>query len=56
MPEHGGGGLRLVDNAHGEIGFGQALQRLLGLAGVLIFEQHFAEAVDRRGVIVSRFK
>src|SRR5689334_24083782 len=40
MPEHGGRGLRLADDADGHIGFGQALQRLLDVARGLVARHH----------------
>src|ERR1700761_5769778 len=47
MPQHGGGGLRLGHDADGHIGLGQALQRLLDMAGGLVLGHHALEAVDR---------
>ena len=50
MPEHGGGGLRLVDDAERHVGLGQAHQRLLDMARRLVLGDHHLEAVDRRDV------
>src|SRR5262249_31680767 len=51
MPEHGGGGLRLPDDAGRHIGLGQAVQRLLDMARGLILGHHGLETVDRAGVV-----
>ena len=53
VAEHGRGGLRLVRDAQREIGLGQAIERLLGVAGRLVLGQHVAEAVDRGRVILA---
>src|ERR1700736_2717799 len=52
MPEHGGGGLRLADDADRPIGLGEPGQRLLDMARGLILGDHGLEAVDRGGVVV----
>src|SRR6202140_5023028 len=51
VPEHGGGGLRLADDADRHIGLGQPGQRFLDMAGGLILGHHGLEAVDRSGVV-----
>ena len=51
VPEHGGGGLRLVDDAERHVGLGQAHQRLLDVARGLVLADDVAEAVDRAGVV-----
>src|SRR5215472_4581348 len=52
MPEHGGGGLRLADDADRQIGLGQALQRFLDMARGLVLRDHGLETIDRRRVVV----
>src|ERR1700716_2418113 len=51
MPEHGGGGLRLADDADRHIGFGQPRQRFLDMPRGLILGDHGLEAVDRAGKV-----
>src|SRR3954447_10351001 len=52
MPEHGGGGLRLADDADRHIGFGQPRQRFLDVPRGLVLRDHGLEAVDGGGVVV----
>src|SRR6201999_3028452 len=52
MPEHGGGGLRLADNADRHIGLGEPLQRFLDMPRGLILGHHGLEAVDRSRVVL----
>ena len=51
VAEHGRRGLRLIDDAEREIGLGEPLQRLFGMAGRLIFRQNIAETVDRSRIV-----
>src|ERR1700676_3360115 len=51
VPEHGGGGLRLADDADRHIGLGQPRQRFLDMPGGLILGDHRLEAVDRGGIV-----
>src|SRR6202040_291070 len=51
VPEHGGCGLRLADDADRHIGLGQPGQRLLDMPRGLILGDHGLEAVDRGGVV-----
>src|ERR1700704_5565223 len=51
VPEHGGGGLRLADDADRHIGLGQPGQRFLDVARGLILGDHGLEAVDGGGVV-----
>ena len=53
VPEHGGGRLRLVDDAERHVGLGQAHQRLLDVTGGLVLADDVAEAVDRGGVVAA---
>ena len=53
VAEHGGRGLRLVDQAHRQIGLDQTLQRLLDVARLLVFDDHNAEAIDRRDIFAA---
>src|SRR4051812_44617310 len=52
VPEHGGRGLCLANNADGHIGFSQARQRLLDVARGLVLRDHRLEAIDRRDVVL----
>ncbi len=52
MPEHGGRGLRLVDDAERHIGFGQPHQRLFDVTRGLVLGDHDFEAVDGAGVVL----
>src|SRR5665213_2733873 len=54
VPEHGGRGLCLLDDAERHIGFGQALERLLDMAGGLIAGHHDFETIDGAGVVLLR--
>src|SRR3954464_7238789 len=51
MPEHGGRGLRLADDADGHIGLGEPGERFLDMAGGLIAGDHGLEAIDGGGVV-----
>src|ERR1700694_370985 len=51
VPEHGGGGLRLADDADRHIGLGQPRQRFLDMPGGLILGDHRLEGVDRGGIV-----
>src|SRR6476620_8029843 len=51
VPEDGGGGLRLADDADRQIAFGETEQRFLDMAGSLIAGHHGLEAVDGRGEV-----
>src|ERR1700730_1332916 len=51
MSQHGGGGLRLADDADRHIGLGQPGQRFLDMPRGLILGDHGLEAVDRGGVV-----
>src|SRR5713226_3105619 len=51
VPEHGGGGLRLADDADRHIGLGQPGQRFLDMPRGLVLGDHGLEAVDRGGVV-----
>src|ERR1700694_5260435 len=51
VPEHGGSGLRLADDADRHIGLGQPGQRFLDMPRGLILGHHGLEAVDRAGVV-----
>src|SRR4051812_2543488 len=51
MPEHGGCGLRLADDADRHIGLGEPGERLLDMAGSLIAGDHGLEAIDGGGVV-----
>src|SRR6202165_271792 len=51
VPEHGGGGLRLADDADRHIGLGEPGQRFLDMARGLVLGDHGLEAVDGAGVI-----
>src|ERR1700674_1177417 len=51
VAKHGGGGLRLADDADRHIGFGQPGQRFLDMPGGLVLGHHGLEAVDGPGVI-----
>src|SRR4051812_41397658 len=51
VPEDGGGGLRLADDADRHVAFGETEQRFLDMAGGLIAGHHGLEAVDGRGEV-----
>src|SRR5665213_3636042 len=51
VPEHGGRGLRLADDADRHIGLGEPGQRLLDMPRGLIPGHHGLETVDRTGVV-----
>src|ERR1700674_3064286 len=51
MPEHGGGGLCLADNADRHIGLGEPGQRFLDMPRGLVLGHHGLETIDRGGVI-----
>src|SRR3954464_2917203 len=51
VPKHGGGGLRLADDADRHIGLGQPRQRFSDMPGGLILRHHGLEAVDGGGVV-----
>src|SRR6202047_3835846 len=51
MPEHGGGGLCLADDADRHIGLGEPGQRFLDMPRGLVLGHHGLEAVDGRGVV-----
>src|ERR1700733_6757697 len=51
VPEHGGGGLRLADDADRHIGLGQPGQRFLDMPGGLVLGDHGLEAVNGGGVV-----
>src|SRR3954464_15992160 len=51
VPEHGGGGLRLPDDADRQIAFGKPEQRLLDVASGLVARHHGLVAVDRGGEV-----
>src|SRR6478735_5229275 len=51
MPEHGGGRLRLADDADRHIGFGQPLQCFLDVPRGLISGHHGLETIDGSGVV-----
>src|SRR6266516_1052949 len=51
VPEHGGSGLRLADNADRHIGLGEPRQRFLDMPRGLILGYHALETVDRGGVV-----
>src|SRR5216684_6920410 len=51
VPEHGGSGLRLADDADRHIGFGQPRQRFLDMPRGLIPGDHGLETVDGGGVV-----
>ena len=53
VSEHGGGRLRLVGDPEPEIGLGQPIESLFGVACRLVFRQHVVEPVDRRRIIVA---
>ncbi len=53
VAEHGGGGLRLVDDAERHVGLGQAHQRLLDVPRRLIARHHDLEAVDGGRVVLA---
>src|SRR3984893_7084482 len=52
VPEHGGGGLRLADDADRHIGLGQPAQRFLDMPRGLIAGDHGLEAIDGGRVVV----
>src|SRR5216683_1634976 len=47
VPEHGGGGLRFLDDAERHVAFGEPRQRFLDVAGALVLRHDHLEAVDR---------
>src|SRR5216684_7236646 len=51
VPEHGGSGLRLADDADRHIGLGEPRQRFLDMPRGLILGHHGLETVDRGGVV-----
>src|SRR5512141_1707432 len=51
VPEHGGGRLRLADDADRHIGLGEPRQRLLDVTGGLVAGHDRLEAVDGGGVV-----
>src|SRR5712664_1000637 len=51
VPEHGGSGLRLADDADRHIGLGQPGQRFLDMPRGLILGHHGLEAVDRADIV-----
>src|SRR6059058_6252398 len=51
MPEHGGRGLRLADNADRHIGLGEPGQRFLDMPRGLVARDHGLETVDRGGEV-----
>src|SRR6202165_4795853 len=51
VSQHGGGGLRLADDADRHIGLGQPGQRFLDMPRGLILGDHGLEAIDRGGVV-----
>src|SRR5258705_181021 len=51
VPEHGGCGLRLADDADRHIGLGQPGQRFLDMPRGLVLGDHGLEAVDCGGVV-----
>src|SRR5882724_9152295 len=51
VPEHGGGGLLLADDADRHIGLGQPRQRFLDMPRGLVAGDHGLEAVDGGGVV-----
>src|SRR5260370_32456752 len=51
VPEHGGSGLRLADDADRHIGLGQPGQRFLDMPRGLVLGNHGLEAIDRGGVV-----
>src|SRR6202022_1817605 len=51
VPEHGGSGLRLADDADRHIGLGQPGQRFLDMPRGLVLGDHGLEAVDGGGVV-----
>src|ERR1700694_3696122 len=51
VPEHGGSGLRLADDADRHIGLGQPGQRFLDMPRGLVLGDHVFEAVDGGGVV-----
>src|ERR1700731_1235454 len=51
MPEHGGGGLCLADDADRHIGLGEPGQRFLDMPRGLVLGHHGLEAVDGGGVV-----
>src|SRR3984893_6789100 len=51
VPEHGGGGLRLADDADRHIGLGEPGQRFLDMPRGLIARDHGLEPVDGGGVV-----
>src|SRR3982074_3002582 len=51
VPEHGGGGLCLADDADRHIGLGEPGQGFLDMPSGLILGHHGLEAVDRAGVV-----
>src|SRR5882757_9935274 len=51
VPEHGGCGLRLADDADRHIGLGQPGQRFLDMPRGLVLGDHGLEAVDGGGVV-----
>src|SRR3954471_25062997 len=52
MPEHGGRGLRLADDADRQIGLGEPEQRFLDVPGGLVLRHHGLVAVDRCRVVL----
>ena len=52
VPEHGGGGLRFLDDAERHVGFGQPHQRLFDVPGGLVLGDDHFEAVDGAGVVL----
>src|SRR5207248_7550430 len=51
VPEYGGGGLRLADDADSHIGLGKPGERFLDVTRGLILGHHDLEAIDRGGEI-----
>src|SRR6187397_771491 len=51
VPKHGGGRLRLADDAYRHIGLGEACQRLLDVPRGLVAGHDRLEAVDGGGVV-----
>src|ERR1700712_5639014 len=51
VAKHGGGGLRLADDADRHVALGEAHQRFLDMAGGLVLRHHGLEAVDGGSVV-----
>src|SRR6202163_2103458 len=51
VPQHGGGGLCLADDADRHIGLGQPSQRFLDMPRGLVLGDHGLEAIDGRRIV-----